>query len=172
MAEFPAHLLIPLAAEVQYHDGALEQYSFIRINFQEFGDIPPDGEYFDGVLDLGYIRLPSKDLSALAGKSFDFPTQCERDGVYPGDERYGCIEGAIYLFSANQPVHVSRLEFGFPAGNQMPLRVESFWDLSSDAVGLNEFDHNFTVPLSLANVESEAPKGSFISSIFRRLRGE
>ena len=139
-------MLTPQHAVIEDTDGLC---LFIRVEFEPIGNIGTEGLEFDGTLALGNVWVPSTDPAALAGQSFGFDTRCEQRGLFPGGEGYTCIEESVFFAHSAQAVHVSRLSFDVPSDGQMPLGLESTWDFNPEAVGIEPFNYDFTVPLRL-----------------------
>ncbi len=73
-----------------------------------------EGELHETEIVLDGIEIPDGSIDAVANKSFDFP-------VNPQD---GYIDGSVYLFHVHNPVDVTRIIFGSPHDNRIPVELD------------------------------------------------
>lgn len=106
-------------------------------------DVFQGSAFSDRLIRLDRVRLPSTDLAALSGRTFDFP-------VNPED---GYIDGSVYFLDRHNPVDVSRIVFSGFAGDSAIVTIEAAFLLEFEATGYR----NFQKVLS-CRIRQEAPR--------------
>ncbi|MEV6926158.1 hypothetical protein AB0M46_16905 [Dactylosporangium sp. NPDC051485] len=71
-----------------------------------------------------FIDLPGSDLTALSGRTFEFPIN-----PHPG-----YIDATIYLRGAHNPVDITRIEFGMARSQYIDAALHAAFDFTQEGV--------------------------------------
>lgn len=94
---------------------------------------------FDSPLQADFVPLFTTDPAKLQNSVFDFPTN--------PDEGY--MDTSVYFVHAHNPVDITRIEFGSLIDGDILVTFTSRWFVSFEGAGFNDFDHQFSVKLSV-----------------------
>lgn len=120
MADFPGKTIVATEASYAVRSGPFGLASIaIRLAPFQF-----DAERHDTSLRCDQIDLDLGDLSALAGKVFDFPLNPEP----------GYIDGSLYLLNRHVLFLTRRLSFGVVTRDAIPLKIEGLLEFSSSGL--------------------------------------
>ena len=105
-------------------------------------DLFKDGEFLDRLIRLDRVKLPTTDLAALSGRTFDFPVNPEE----------GYIDGSVYFLDRHNPVDVTKIVFSAFERDGAIVTIEAAFLMEFEGTGYRNFQK-----VLFCRIRQEAP---------------